>query len=76
MYQNQVRYLVDSLELIILIECKWIFKTKIGANGQIDTFKTRLAVKGINKDKEFAHFSHFSHLSELIVYVDCANYNG
>ena len=46
MHQNQVWYLVDPPEGIVSIKCKWIFKKKIGANGQIDTFKARLVAKG------------------------------
>ena len=46
MHQNQVWYLVDPPEGIIPIGCKWIFKKKIGVDGQIDTFKARLVAKG------------------------------
>ena len=46
MHQNQVWYLVDPPEGIVPIGCKWIFKKKIGADGQIDTFKARLVAKG------------------------------
>ena len=46
MYQNQVWYLVDPSKGIVPIGYKWIFKKKIGADGQIDTFKARLVVKG------------------------------
>ena len=46
MHQNQVWYLVDPSESIVPIRCKWIFKKKIGADGQIDTFKARLMAKG------------------------------
>ena len=46
MHQNQVWYLVYHPEGIVPIGCKWIFKKKIGADGQIDTFKARLVAKG------------------------------
>ena len=46
MHQNQVWYLVNPLEGIAPIGCKWIFKKKINADGQIDTFKARLVAKG------------------------------
>ena len=52
MLQNQVWYLVDPPEGIILIECKWIFKKKIGADGQIDTFKARLVEKSYCQRQE------------------------
>ena len=46
MDENQVWYLVDPLEGIVPIGFKWIFKKKIGVDGQIDTFKARLVAKG------------------------------
>ena len=46
MHKNQVWYYVDPREGIVPIECKWIFKKKIDADGQIDTFKARLVAKG------------------------------
>ena len=45
---------------MVLIKCKWIFKKKIGANRQSDTFKTSLVAKfyhqrqGVNYDKTFS----------------------
>ena len=49
MHQNQVWYLVNSLEGIVPIDCKWIFKKKINADEQIETFTTRLLVKGYSQ---------------------------
>ena len=46
MYTNQLWTLVDVPEDVTPIECKWVFKKKIGADGQIQTYKTRLVVKG------------------------------
>ena len=46
MYSNQVWTLVDSPEGIVPIGCKWIFKRKIGADGNVETFKARLVAKG------------------------------
>ena len=45
MRSNQVWSLVDLLEGIVSIGCKWIYKRKIGANGNVETFKARLVVK-------------------------------
>ncbi|XP_052201562.1 uncharacterized protein LOC127807586 [Diospyros lotus] len=39
MYSNQVWTLVDPLEGIVLIGCKWIYKRKIGLDGKVQTFK-------------------------------------
>ena len=33
MYTNQVWILVDAPESVTPIDCKWVFKKKIGANG-------------------------------------------
>ena len=60
MHKNQVRYLVNPPRGVIPIGCKWIFKKKIGVDEQIDTFTTRLAVKGycqrqgVDYDKTFS----------------------
>ena len=45
MYINQVWTLVDALEGVTPIGCKWIFKRKIGADGQVETYKVRLVAK-------------------------------
>ena len=46
MYENQVWTLVDPLEVIIPIECKWIFKRNIGVDGKVETYKVKLIAKG------------------------------
>ena len=45
MYINQVWILVDAPKGVIPIGCKWIFKKKIEADGQVKTYKARLVVK-------------------------------
>ena len=42
---NQVWTLVDPLEGIVPIGCKWIYKRNIGADGKIETYKARLVAK-------------------------------
>ena len=49
MYTNHVWTLVDALEGIIPIGCKWVFKRKIGADGQVETYKIRLVVKSFKQ---------------------------
>ena len=41
-YSNQVLILVDPLEKIVSIRCKWIYKRKIGIDGTVEICKTRL----------------------------------
>ena len=60
MHHNQVWYLVDHAEGIVPIGCKWIFKNKIGADGQIDTFKARLVVKGYRQRQGVDYDETFS----------------
>ena len=51
---------MDPPEGIVRIRCKWIFKKKIRANGQVDSFKARLVEKdycqrqGVDYDETFA----------------------
>ena len=43
---NSVWILVDLLEGIKLIGCKWIFKRKRDTDGKVETYKARLVTKG------------------------------
>ena len=45
MHSNQVWTLVDPLDGIVSIRCKWIYKKKIDTDGKVETYKTRLVVK-------------------------------
>ena len=45
MRSNQVWILVDPPEGIVPIGCKWIFKKKIGTDGNVEIFKARLVAK-------------------------------
>ena len=49
MNSNQVWTLVDPREGITLIGCKWVFKKKIGVDGQVETYKARLVAKGFKQ---------------------------
>ena len=46
MYENQVWNLVDPPEGSKPIECKWIFKKKTDADGNVTVYKARLVAKG------------------------------
>ena len=54
MYSNYVWELVDPLEDVRPIGCKWIFKRKRGIDGKVETFKARLVAKGYTQ-KEGVH---------------------
>ena len=60
MYANQVQTLVDAPEDIVPIGCKWIFKRKIGTDGNVETYKSRLVAKefrqrqGVNYEETFS----------------------
>ena len=49
MYTNQVWTLVDAHEGVTPISCKQIFKKKMGADGQVETYKVRLAAKDLRQ---------------------------
>ncbi|KAL0282168.1 UNVERIFIED_CONTAM: hypothetical protein Sradi_7269000 [Sesamum radiatum] len=42
----QVLTIVDSLEGVKLVGCKWVYKRKLGADGEVTAFKARLMEKG------------------------------
>ena len=46
MYSNGAWDLIEGLEGIKPIECKWVYKRKKEVNGNVKTYKARLVVKG------------------------------
>ncbi|KAL0329306.1 UNVERIFIED_CONTAM: Retrovirus-related Pol polyprotein from transposon TNT 1-94 [Sesamum radiatum] len=46
MSSNQAWTLVDRPKGIRPVGCKWVYKRKIGADGEVTTFKARLVAKG------------------------------
>ena len=46
MYSNSVWTLVEAPKRVKSIRCKWIYTRKKGSDRKVETFKTRLVVKG------------------------------
>ncbi|KAL0349925.1 UNVERIFIED_CONTAM: Retrovirus-related Pol polyprotein from transposon RE2 [Sesamum radiatum] len=46
MGSNQVWTLVDPTKGVRCVGCKWVYKRKLGADGEVTTFKARLVAKG------------------------------
>ncbi|KAL0310351.1 UNVERIFIED_CONTAM: hypothetical protein Scaly_2937200 [Sesamum calycinum] len=45
MGSNQVWTLVDPPKVVKPVGCKWVYKSKLGADGEVTTFKARLVTK-------------------------------
>ncbi|KAL0411162.1 UNVERIFIED_CONTAM: hypothetical protein Slati_3705900 [Sesamum latifolium] len=46
MGSNEVWTLVDPPKDVMSVGCKWVYKRKLGANGEVIAFKARLVAKG------------------------------
>ena len=49
MSQNKVWRLIDLPDDCRHIGCKWVFKTKRDAKGQVERYKARLVAKGYSQ---------------------------
>ncbi|XP_021278468.1 uncharacterized protein LOC110412265 [Herrania umbratica] len=49
MHVTQVWTLVDALERVKPIGCKWVFKRKTNMDGNVQMYKARLVAKGYNQ---------------------------
>ena len=57
--------MVDPPKGIVPIGCKWIFKRKIGADKNVETFKTRLVAKGYSQCEVIDYQDTFSPIAML-----------
>jgi hypothetical protein len=48
-----------------LIGCKWVYKTKFTAEGQIEKYKARLAAKGFDQQEGIDYNETFSHVPKM-----------
>ena len=64
-YSNQMWTLVDAPECVTPIGCKWVFKRKIRADGQIETYKGRLVAKGFKQKQGIDYDETFSSVAML-----------
>ena len=59
MYSNQVWTLVDAPEGVTLIGYKWVYKKKIGVDGQVKTHKVRLVAKSFRQNRVLIMMKYF-----------------
>ena len=81
MYQNKVLTLVDPLEGVKPIGCKWVFKKKTDMDGKVQTYKTRLVAKkgfkqihGIDYDETFSPVTMVKSIRILLAIVAYFDY--
>jgi len=65
MRENQVWNLVDPPDGVRAIECKWIFKKKIDADGKVHIYKARLVAKGFRQIQGVDYDKTFSPIAML-----------
>ena len=65
MYDNQVWNLIDPPDGVKTIECKWIFKKKKDANGNVNVYKARLVAKGFRQVQGVDYDETFSPVAML-----------
>lgn len=79
MEKNKVWTLVNGTEEMKPVGCKWVFKTKTDASGNIERYKARLVAKGFTQRKGIDYTDTFSPVSSKdslrIIMALVAHYN-
>ena len=65
MYDNRVWTLIDPLEGLKPIRCKWVFKKKTDMDGNVHTFKARLVAKDFKQIHGIDYNETFSPIAML-----------
>ena len=65
MYSNQVWNLIDALDGVKFIGCKWIYKRKRGIDRKVETFKAWLVMKGYTQNEDFDYEDTFSPMAMI-----------
>ena len=58
--RNQTWSLVPPSSAQCVVQCKWMFRTKLKANGSLDKYKARLVAKGFQQTPGVDFFETFS----------------
>ena len=80
MYENQVWNLIDPPEGVKPIECKWIYKKKSDADGNVTVYKARLVAKdfrqiqGVDYDETFSPVAMLKSVRILLAIAAYFNY--